>query len=83
MDEHGAWSEDQNAVLQIFPNEFCRHFKKYPNVDQSQAVSLSRDITSVSNGRLIREPSDHENFQRLHQTSPLKALGPDGICAIF
>lgn len=63
MDQHAIWSEDQNTILRIFSNEFCRRFKRDLNVDPSQAVPLSRDIPVIDNEKLICEPTDDKILQ--------------------
>lgn len=51
MDERGIWFGDQNVILHIFSDEFCRRFKNDHNIDRSQAISLSYDITTLDNER--------------------------------
>lgn len=44
---------------------------------------LSQGITSVENERLIREPLGDEISLVVHEISPLKVPGPDGMHVIF
>lgn len=58
-----------NVILQVFPNEFRRRFKKNPNVIPGQAVLLSRDIILLDKKWLNKEAT--------------AVSGSDGIHAIF
>lgn len=58
-------------------------FKKDHNISLSQAIALSCDITTLDNEQLTNMATDEEITQVVHQISPLKALEPDDMHAIF
>lgn len=55
MDEYGIWLEDHNFILQVFSQEFQKHFKKDRNNYVQMAVPFSRDISDEDNSCLTRE----------------------------
>lgn len=56
MNEHGIWFEDQNVILHIFSNEFCRLLEKDHNIDHSTLCV----ITFLDNERLTYMATDEE-----------------------
>lgn len=54
MDEHGNWSEDQDAILHVFYNEFHKRSKKDSNVNTREAIPLSTDRSSLDNDWLTK-----------------------------
>lgn len=62
---------------------FVGDSKKDQNVLSSQAIPLSRDIASLNKEGLIPVATDEEITHVIHLISPLKALGPEGMHAIF
>lgn len=57
------------------------HSKRDHNVNPSK--TLSCDTTTPDNERLTCMATDEEITHEVHQISPLKALGPDGVHALF
>lgn len=50
MGEYGTWSEDQNGILQVFTNEFCK-FKRNLNITPHQLFQyLETFLLLIMNG---------------------------------
>lgn len=72
MDEGKIWSEDQNVILEVFSDEFCKILKKDPNINIRQ-IPLPRDVSSLGNERLTRKVTYDEILQAVKQKSSLNA----------
>lgn len=60
MDGNGIYYEDQNGILQVFSNDFCRKLKKEPSISILQTIPLSRDISTLDNEWLTRSVTKDE-----------------------
>lgn len=82
-DVQGNWFNDQEGISQVNTKEFLDRFKAEMIINSSQAISLSSDIKEENNEFLTKEVTDEEIFYVVRQIYPLKALGVDGMQAIF
>lgn len=69
--------------LQVFTSDFCRRFKRDPNLIPHQAIPMSRNISIANNEWLTRETSNEEIRSTVNRISPLKDLGPNDMQTIF
>ena len=83
---HGQWTEDQGEV----EKEFCEYFQNLfttssPNQSQIQSAldGISPKVTTDMNHQLEEPFTEEEIVEALHQMSPTKAPGPDGLPAVF
>lgn len=78
--EHGL--RTKMVLFRFFSSEFCKRFKRDPNVNISQSIPLSRDISNSDNEWPTREVTKGEVWQAAIRIG-LLTLGLNGMHVVF
>jgi hypothetical protein len=82
--QHGDWVSDKSEMEGIVHNYFHNLFTSSNPVGIPNVVSLvDRVVSDEMNHRLVKDFDAEEVRRALFQIHPTKALGPDGMSAIF
>lgn len=86
-DDYCLWHDDLEQISSIFINSYKRRFTVNSHPAKSTMLEfttcISPCISAEDNANLLAPIPLDEVFQALHQIGPVKALGPDGLHAIF
>ena len=84
MDENGNWCDSTKSIAAVAVSYFEKLFStSFPSRISEVTNTIPTRVTNEMNQRLIKEFTREEVVIALQQMHPTKALGPDGMFAIF